>query len=257
MRRVVVAMIAGAALAIPAAAQFDPGSSGAHSFHRPGDAGWQEAAFVCDGVSTDHAFVLTRRDGRRVTLWRYAKPGLAATSAMLRIGQGDAGMSQQHYPLLDASGRTAAVVNLVSPAVVEPGATTPTITSVRMGRTTTDCRFAPQTRVLGIAAKRSVQVVALPDGGYRYTAYTHGAALAPRDLPWAANDSEATLTLDGGRLVNRTARARTWVFTNAGYTYRVIASADPQRPGGGIEVLHGGRLIAREPFGAYAVADAG
>lgn len=247
---------AGVAALLPAAA-FDAGGSGARSFHRPTGGRWEAAAFVCDGVASDRAYVLARRGGGGVTLWRYRMPGLAARGIPLRLGAGDAGMSQLVYPLLGADGREAAAVHLLSPAAVEPGATTPTVTWVRVGGETTDCRFAPQTRVLGVGARRSIEVVALPGGGYRYTAYTHGAALAPRrDLPWGGRDSEASLTIGGGRLLHGGA-TRVYVFAHAGYTYRVIAGADPSRPGGGVEVVRGGRVVLREAFGAYTVSARG
>lgn len=246
-----IGIVAALVAAGPAAAQFGADESGARSFHRP-NGSWVEAAFVCDGVARDRAYVVTDEGGKRVTLWRYAKPGLAARSVSLRLGKGDAAMMQQYQPLLDARGQQAALVHTISPGVVEPGATTPTVTWIKIGDDTTDCRFAPQTRVLGVSAKRSVQVVALPGGGYRYTAYTHGGPLTLLDLPWGGRDSAASLTIDGGYVVS-SAATQVYVFQNAGYTYRVIAGT-AARPGAGIEVLHNGQLILREAFGAYTVA---
>lgn len=245
----IVALVAAAA---PAQAQIGDGS-GARSFHRPtGRGAWSEAAFVCDGVARDRAYVLTEDGGERVTLWRYAKPGLTVRSAALRLGEGDAAMMQQYHPLLGADGKQAALVHTISPGMVEPGATTPTVTWIKVGDDTTDCRFAPQTRVLGMSAKRSVQVVALPGGGYRYTAYTHGAPLRPLDLPWGGRDSAASLTIDGGYAIGSGA-TRVYVFRNGAYTYRVIAGTGAA-PGAGVEVLHDGRLVLREAFGAYTVS---
>ena len=43
-------------------------------------------------------------------------------------------------------------------------------------------------------------------------------------------------------------------FRSGGYVYRVMASVDPAKAGGGVQVWQGGRLLLSEPFGAYTAA---
>ncbi|MGJ3627773.1 hypothetical protein AB5I41_13770 [Sphingomonas sp. MMS24-JH45] len=240
------------ALAAPAAAQLQQPRS--ISMARVGGA-WTPALFVCDATDADRVLALTApaRD-RRATLVSYAKPGLAAQSRSVRIGQGDAGMSQVYYPLTDLTGSPVGNVHTVSPGVVEPGATTPTVTSVTLGRATIGCRFAPQTRVLGATAKRSIQVTATPRDGYRYRSYNYDTNLPVLDQPWGGRDTRASLTIGGGRLVEQRGGRRVYEFRNAGYVYRVLASVDAGAGGGGVQVWRDGRMLLSEPFGAYTAA---
>lgn len=224
------------------------------SMLRDGDR-WSPALFVCDGIDRDRVLVMSAPDrGRRVTLTTLSKPGLAARRTTWTLGQGEAGMSQVWFPLRDMAGSDAGNVHTVSPAVVEPGATTPTVTSVTLGRDTTTCRFAPQTRVLGATDKRSVQVTRTPRNGYRYRSYDHDTVLAAIDQPWGGRDTRASLTIDGGRLVDQSGGRRVYEFHNASYTYRIFASVDAAHGGGGVQVWRGGRMILSEPFGAYTAA---
>jgi hypothetical protein len=246
-----------AALAGPAAAQLEQptsismlrGNTGG------GGGGWSPALFVCDGIDRDRALVMSAPDRRRrAALTALAKPGLAARATAVTLGRGDAGMSQIWYALADAGGREIGNVHTVSPAVVEPGATTPTVTSVTLGRDTTTCRFAPQTRVLGVTEKRSVQVTRTERNGYRYRSYDHDTDLAAIDRPWGGRDTRASLSIDGGRLVDQEGGRRVYEFVRAGYTYRVLASVDPAHGGGGVQVWRDGRMLLGEPFGAYTAA---
>ncbi len=248
----VATMVAAGTLAIPATAQWQ--QAGSISMARSGET-WRPALFVCDGTNRDRVLALSAptRD-RRATLVSYAKPGLAATTRPVRIGAGDAGMGQVHYPLADATGTPIGAVHTVSPAMVEPGATTPTVTSITLGRETIGCRFASQTRVLGTTARRSVQVTAVPGAGYRYRSYDHDTNLPEVDRPWGGRDTRASLSLDGGRLVDQRGGRRVYEFRARGFVYRVMASVDPTAGGGGVQVWQAGRLVLAEPFGAYTAA---
>ena len=138
--------------------------------------------------------------------------------------------------------------------MVEPGATTPTVTSVTLGRDTTGCRFAPQTRVLGATAKRSIQIVATPRDGYRYRSYDYDTNLPEVDQPWGGRDTRSSTSIAGGRIVDQRGDRRVYEFRSGGYVYRVMASVDPAKAGGGVQVWQGGRLLLSEPFGAYTAA---
>ena len=220
-----------------------------------GGAGWTPALFVCDAIDRDRVLVMSAPDRRRrATLTLLAKPGLAARAMPVTLGAGDPGMNQVYYPLSDAAGREIGNVHTVSPAMVEPGATTPTVTSVTLARDTAQCRFAPQTRVLGATAKRSIQVTRTQRNGFRYRSYNYDTTLALIDQPWGGRDTRASLTIDGGRLVDQSGGRRVYEFRNGGYVYRVLASVDPAHGGGGVQVWRGGRMVLGEPFGAYTAA---
>lgn len=217
--------------------------------------GWQPVMFVCDSTNRDRVLTLSTqaRDGS-ATLTAFARPGLATRTMEVRVGPGDAGMSQIWYPLRDTRGRTLGNVHALNPGVVEPGATTPAITSITLGRDRSDCRFAPQTRVLGVTAGRSIQVTRTAGGGYRYRSYDHDAVLPPIAQPWGGRDTRASLTIDGGRLLAQRGRQRAYRFETGGYVYRVLASVDPRQGGGGVQVWRAGRLVLAERFGVYTAA---
>lgn len=240
-----------AALQSQAAAQLQPVRS--ISMAKVGEA-WRPALFVCDATNRDRVIALSAptRD-RRATLVSFSKPGLTATARAVRIGRGDAGMGQIFYPLSDATGTPVGAIRGVNPAMVEPGATTPTVTSLLLGRETIGCRFAPQTRILGATPRRSIQVTAAPDGGYRYRSYDHDTNLPEVGRPWGGRDTRASLALDGGRIVDQRGDRRTFEFRARGFVYRVMASTDPLRAGGGVQVWQAGRLVLSEAFGAYTV----
>lgn len=217
---------------------------------------WAPALFICDATNADRAFALTAPDRqRRATLLAFARPGLAPIArTTVTVGQGDAGMSQLWFPLADAAGRQVGAIHTVSPGVVEPGATTPTVVGVRTGTQDTNCRFAPQTRVLGVTAKRSVQVVATERNGYRYRSYNDDTTLPEIDQPWGGRDTRASLTIDNGRLIDQRGSRRVFQFDRAGYVYRVLVSLDPAHAGGGVQVLRDGRVLLAEPFGGYTAS---
>lgn len=220
-----------------------------------GTDGWEPALFVCDGTNRDRLLVMSAPDRqRRARLTTLAKPGLSARAIPVTLGRGDAGMSQVWYPLADAASRTIGTVHTVSPGVVEPGATTPSVTAVTTGRDTTNCRFAAQTRVLGGTAARSIQVTATERHGYRYRSYDYDTNLAEIEQPWGGRDTRASLSIDGGRLVDQRRGRRIYEFQRAGFVYRVMASVDPAKGGGGVQVLRAGRVVLSEPFGAYTAA---
>lgn len=236
----------------PATAQWQPVRS--ISMVKSNEA-WRQALFVCDATNRDRVIALSAptRD-RRATLLSFSKPGLTETARAVRIGRGDAGMGQIFYPLSDATGTPIGAIRSVNPAMVEPGATTPTVTSLLLGNETIGCRFAPQTRLLGATPRRSIQVTAAPDGGYRYRSYDHDTNLPEVSRPWGGRDTRASLALDGGHVVDQRGGRRTFEFRARGFVYRVMASTDPLQPGGGIQVWQAGRLVLSEAFGAYTVA---
>ena len=219
------------------------------------DATWTPVAFVCDSTDTNRIVALSPPDGTRgATLTSLSKPGLARSQVQVHVGAADAGMNQRWYPLTDANGRAIGHIHTVNPAMVEPGATTPTVTAVTLGDRTSNCRFAPQTRILAATPKRSIQITRDDGGGYRYRSYDHDADLAPVEVPWGGRDTRASLTIAGGRLVEQGDGWRGYDFANRGYVYRVRVSVDPAHGGGGVKVWRGGRMVLDEPFAAYVAA---
>ncbi|MEG8040836.1 hypothetical protein QP166_16380 [Sphingomonas sp. LR60] len=220
-----------------------------------GDGGWAPAMFVCDSTDRDRVLVLSAPDAQRgATLTSLSKPGLVRYQVDVRVGAGDPGMGQVYYPLTNAAGRTVGNIHTVNPGMVEPGATTPTVTSVTYGRETTGCRFAPQTRVLGVTAKRSIQVTRSERDGFVYRSYNYDTDLPAIDQPWGGRDTRASLTISGGRLVEERGGRRIYQFANGGYVYRVLASVDAAKGGGGVQVWRDGRMLLAEPFAAYTAA---
>jgi hypothetical protein len=138
--------------------------------------------------------------------------------------------------------------------MVEPGATTPTVTSVTYGRDTTGCRFAAQTRVLGVTARRSIQLTQSDRDGFVYRSYNYDTNLPAIEQPWGGRDTRASLTITGGRLVEERGGRRIYQFANGGYVYRVLASVDPAKGGGGVQVWRDGRMVLSERFAAYTAA---
>lgn len=220
-----------------------------------GDSGWTQAVLVCDSTDRDRVLILSAPDARRgATLTSLSKPGLARYQVQVRVGAGDPGMGQIYYPLTNAAGRVLGNIHAVNPGMVEPGATTPTVTAITYGRDTTSCRFAPQTRVLGVTEKRSIQVTRSERDGFVYHSYSYDTDLPAIDQPWGGRDTRASLTITGGRLTEERGGRRIYQFTNGGYVYRVLASIDPAKGGGGVQVWRDGRLLLAEPFAAYTAA---
>ncbi|TCP33790.1 hypothetical protein [Sphingomonas sp. BK235] len=252
MRAWVIGAVAAVALPVAGGAQLR--SSGAISMQRV-DGAWRPAAFLCDSTDHDWAIALSASDAQgRVTLTSYAKPGLATHRATVRVGPGDAGMGHVWYTLTNVEGRAVGAVETVNPQMVEPGATTPTVVSLRYGPTTSGCRFAAQTRVLGITARRSIQVTGNEREGYRYRSYNHDAALDEVRAPWGGRDTRASVSVDGGRVVDSTRSRRTFQFERDGYVYRVATSLDATQAGGSVQVWRDGRMLLEEPFAAYTAA---
>ena len=242
------------ALALPAAAWAQWQTSTSISAHRTA-AGWQPAAFVCDSTNRDRVMVLSPPDrAGGATLTSYGKPGMATYRTNVTVGRGDPGMGQVFYALTNGDGRDIGNIHTVNPGMVEPGATTPTVTSITYGKDTTDCRFAPQTRVLGATARRSAQITGTGRDGYRYRSYNYDAGLEAIEQPWGGRDTRASLTIDGGRLVDQRDGRRTYEFANAGYVYRVLVASGEGRAGGGVQVWRDGRQLLSDPFFAYTAA---
>ncbi len=219
------------------------------------DGAWTPAVFVCDSVDRDRVLVLSPPDRQRTaTLTSLSKPGLVRYQVRVRVGAGDPGAGQIHYPLTNEAGRDVGNVHAVNPGMVEPGATTPSVTSVTWGRDTTGCRFAPQTRVLGVTGKRSIQVTRSDRDGFVYHSYNHDTDLPVVEQPWGGRDTRTSLTIAGGRLVDERDGRRVYQFANGGYVYRVLASVNPAKGGGGVQVWRDGRMVLSERFAAYTAA---
>lgn len=209
--------------------------------------GWSNALFVCDGVDQQQTLVFGYPDANgNSTLTTYGAPGSQPTTAKVVIGEADPGAGQIHYPV---SGGASGVINAVNPGMVD-GATSPTVSSVTLGGTTTTCRWASGTIILGITANRTVQIT--QPSGYQYQAFGHGANPQPMQGEGVGGATAATLTLQGGKM-SGDAVNQTYTFTNAGYTYQ-IAIGGPAGPAGGtLTVAQGGKTVLTEPLVAYTL----
>ncbi|MBV8237765.1 MAG: hypothetical protein JO221_03235 [Sphingomonas sp.] len=219
------------------------------------DGRWAAVPLICDATNRDRVFVLgAPGHNGQMDLISFAKPGLSAQRVSVRLGPGNPGAGQIYYPLFNLVGREVGNIHAINPGMVEPGATTPAVTAITLGRETTNCRFAAQTRVLAVTARRSIQIVRTERNGYRYTAYSFDTALPETSQPWGGHDNRPSLAIDGGRLVDQSNGRRVYEFTNRGFVYRVMVSVRPDHPGGGVEVTQDGRNVLREAFGAYTAA---
>ncbi|WP_298673871.1 hypothetical protein [uncultured Sphingomonas sp.] len=219
------------------------------------DGHWANVPLICDATNRDRVLVLGA-PGREhlMDLFSFAKPGLSAHRVAVRLGAGDPGAGQIHYPLFNLAGREVGNVHAINPGMVEAGATTPAVVSITYGGEITNCRFAAQTRVLGVTGRRSIQIVRTDRNGYRYTSYNFDSELPEVAQPWGGQDNRPSLAIDGGRLVDQSNGRRVYEFANRGFVYRVMVSVEPGHPGGGIEVTQGTRTVLREAFGAYTAA---
>ncbi|MFW2852500.1 hypothetical protein ACM61V_11295 [Sphingomonas sp. TX0543] len=240
--------------ALPAAGDAQLDSAKSLSFVKR-DGRWTSIPLLCDSTNRDRAIVLgAPGQGGQMDLIAFAKPALTAQRMVVRLGLGDPGAGQIYYPLLNLAGGQIGNVHAINPGMVEAGATTPAVVSITLGKQTTNCRFVAQTRVLAITGRRSIQVVRTERNGYRYTSYNFDSELPEIVQPGGGQDTQASLTIDGGRLVDQVGGRRTYEFANRGFVYRVMVSVEPTHPGGGVEVTQGSRTIVREAFGAYTAA---
>ncbi len=79
---------------------------------------------------------------RRLTSLSKPGPGASPGARARRRGRSGDG-ADSTTRLTNDAGRMVGNVHAVNPGMVEPGATTPTVTSVTFGPDTTGCRFAP------------------------------------------------------------------------------------------------------------------
>ncbi|MBS0284000.1 MAG: hypothetical protein JSS15_06215 [Proteobacteria bacterium] len=247
-------VLAATALALPVAGGAQLASEKSISFVKR-EGRWSPVPLICDATNRDRVLVLgAPGPDRQMDLISFAKPDLSARRIAVRLGAGDPGAGQIYYPLFNLVGRQVGNVHAINPGMVEPGATTPAVTSITLGQETTNCRFAAQTRVLGITGRRSIQIVRTERNGYRYTSYNFDSDLPEVSQPWGGQDTRASLTIDGGRLVDQSGGRRIYEFANRGFVYRVMVSVEPGHAGGGVEVTQNGRNVLREAFGAYTAA---
>lgn len=219
------------------------------------ESGWDPAWFICDGIDRPVVHVMGALDARAgVTLWTYRKPSFRTARTAYIVGNDDPGMSQVATPLFPYPRGTRAVggFNSFSPAASpDPkAATTGTFTSVRLGDTTTACRWLPNTRAHLFTPRRSV-VVTREAGTYVYRSFDYAA---PGKRLTNSRSTTPSLTLRGGRLFRRTDGAGIYAFANGRYGYRVTVSDDPRNPGASLAVTRDGRTLSTETAAGYTVA---
>jgi hypothetical protein len=207
--------------------------------------------FICDGVDAPAVFEVEQA-GKIVRVAEYAKPsGALANRSEYDEGEGDAGMSHMHYPLL-RDGQDAGVINETSSGPLEPGIVyTPVITDMRLGDRNITCRWMPRTRLIGFTGRRSFVIYEGDSGDLIYTTYNFADAANQHPIDLSTYGQTTTFSLEVRSGNERIAPDHTeYRFDNNGYTYVITANKDQT---GSIAVLHGGQQVQSEPITAFEV----
>ena len=207
-------------------------------------AAWAKALFICDATDGNGTYVLGYPGGTGATLL-FKLSGQAWTSQTVSILPPDQGAGQIFYPL---TGAVKGTVHAFNPAMVD-GATTPTISSLTLGRTQTSCRWASGTVLLAITARRTIQITATAPG-YRYQAFARSTKSPVASGSGAIGSP--TVSVDGGVLTGDY-RIQSYSFSQSGYTYRIVVGGPKGTPAGTLTVLQGGKVILTEPLLAYTL----
>lgn len=209
--------------------------------------GW----FLCDAVDASVAALVgkVRADGySAITL--VPRGTQRPVTRRYRIGAGDAGMSQVHYPL-SLNGRPAGDLHFVQPAVLaDPGsARTPTFSAVTIAGRTLGCRWVANTLFLGLNARRSF-LVTQEGRKIVYRSFDTAARGAVVEGQGFGRSNRATLTIGNG-VRDRVGDVTRFRFANRGFTYTILA------PAGGaarVVVAKGGRTLQTETLLGYTLA---
>ena len=223
----------------------------------------ESAWFICDGIDTPTISVLgwPAASGRsRLSTYRRSSTG-GYTFQNYRVGPGDAGAGQVHYPLTLAKGSTTPsgvpynVASFNTGMLDQPEqALTPPILGVTSAESDGQCRWVLNTRLLGFSSRRSVQITQ-GSGGLTYQTWNFGDAATSRPVnpDGVQRSSVPSLSISGGlRLISNTQES--FVFQNAGYTYTVRVARQGQPPAASITVSRGGKVLQTEDLTGYTYA---
>jgi hypothetical protein len=256
--------------AAPAAAASDQVQPAPRSAAPPGFAGAPYAAsrtffklqdhyppawFLCDGIDRPAAMIVGLPDAAsNITIISLdkANPG-HHSQASFRLGQPDPGAGQVYWPLTTGGGAEAGYLRAFNPGMIEDpaSATTATFTEIKIGETTTSCRWRPGILLEALGARRSY-LVTREAGQLVYRTFNYAQAAAAQPLPDSgpARTTPPSLEIRGGTETT-TPTGRLYVFENNSYRYTVEIGADHR---GAVMVVKAGRQVAAEPFQAYTIA---
>ncbi|ULH14787.1 hypothetical protein MF271_12425 [Deinococcus sp. KNUC1210] len=224
----------------------------------------QPSWFVCDGIDTPTVSVLGWPDASgRSRLTTYQKSSSGTYSFQnYRVGGGDPGAGQIHYPLTLAKGSTTKsgvpynVASFNTGVLDHPEeALTPPILGVTSAESEGQCRWVLNTRLLGFSNRRSVQITQAPGGALTYQTWNFADAANSRAVnpDGVQRSTVPSLSISGGtRLINNTQES--FVFQNAGYTYTVRVARQGQPGAASITVSKGGKVLQTEPLTGYTYA---
>ena len=203
------------------------------------------ALFLCNGVNRPTSIALTVPADGAATLVRFDDVGRGIETRPVTVGAPDPGAGQVYYPLT-VDGRDVGYIHAANSGMLD-GATTPTVTSLRVDGIDLRCRWQPETRFLGITARRAVLVTGRADGPLVYRSFDF-AKRAEQDPVDDGRTSRATLTVTGGER-----RGGTLFFRNGATVYRIRADGDPASGPGALEVFRVGQRLQSEPLLAYTL----
>ncbi|NJC35241.1 membrane-bound inhibitor of C-type lysozyme [Sphingomonas jejuensis] len=228
----------------PAPQDWSGFGNGAVSVVRRGD-GFVPALFLCNATNQPTSIALTVPAHGDATLVRFDDVGRGIETRAVSVGGPDPGAGQIYYPL-SADGREVGYIHAANSQMLD-GATTPTVTSLGIDGADLRCRWQPQTRFLGLTARRAVLVTGPEDGPLVYRSFDF-AERADQDPVDNGRTTRATLTVTGGER-----RGDTLVFRNGATEYRIRASGDPAAGAAAIEVFRAGARVQSEPVLAYTL----
>ena len=224
------------------------------AYHRNG-INWDPVMFLCDGVNGGQVRLVTTPNARGLSqMWTYTKPGFAARSDEVRVGDEDPGAGQIMRELRRPDGGAIGSTHSINPGILGSAdvTTLPTLSRITLGSEITPCRWMARGRVLFVDARRTVLITSEPGGTYTYRSFDH----AKPGKPVGSTSSIPTATVRGGRLVRSRPGIEIYEFRAGPWTYRLTASAKNRAPGADLAVLRSGRARTTSIAVAYEMAAA-
>jgi hypothetical protein len=210
------------------------------TYFADGQAGW----FICDALDRN-AVLFVRRDasGTRATIGRLDKAApRRPTFTTYELDRADPGAGQIHYALSVAKRKVGNIHAFNPGAFDEAAVRTPPVTSVRLATENYQCRWLANTRMVGIAARRSFVVRESVPGRLVYESFDY--ATAPSEIlnpDGVQRTTRPTQRVSDGR-ETRGMEGTTFRFENGGFAY--IAAVTGNRAT--LTVMRGKRLLQRE-----------
>ncbi|TVV73277.1 hypothetical protein [Sphingomonas solaris] len=212
--------------------------------------GW----FLCDGIDAPFVALVGKPDAAgsvRIGLLDKNRPGASVTVRSYGLGRADPGAGQVYWSLTQG-GRDAGNLHAFNPgAFGDPAAVrTPPFTSMALGDSRFQCRWRANTRLIAVAARRTLLVREDAAGRLIYESFDY-AARPPIEQPdGVQRTTRASQRVTGGREAGA-GGATTFAFANAGYGYVITV---PATGPASLAISRGGRVIQRETLLAYTLA---